>query len=734
MRQVIQNYRTGVLDVVEVPAPSVRAGSLVIRTATSLVSTGTERYLVDMAQKSLLGKALARPDLVRHLIAKAQTEGILEAFQQAVGRLDTPVPLGYSSAGVVIDVAPGVEGFVIGDRVACAGSAYASHAEAASVPANHCVKIPDNVNFESAAFVALGGVALESMRMAQVSLGETVVVIGLGLLGQIAVQLLKAAGCHVIGMDINSQKTEMAAQHGAEAVAADYHTVSRICQQLTTNHGADAVIIFAATPSNEPLEQAAELCRERGRIVASGMVGLEIPRKSFYDKELGLVVSRAWGPGLYEPNYTEKGLDYPIAYARWTAGRNIEEFLRVLAKGVVRVDHLITHRFPLERAKEAYELILEEKEPYIAVLLTYPQQISGYMKSRVVWLEKNLIPSKVKRERIGIGLIGSGLFAKGTLLPVIKRIKDIRFRGIATATGLSVHHTGKKFGFEYCATDHCELLADPEIDLVFILTRHGSHASLVTEAIRAGKHVFVEKPLALNVWQLSEIVGTFNDRDCNSQPALMVGFNRRFSPFSRWLKERFSVVGEPLAIHCTVNAGLVPPDHWVHDPEVGGGRIIGEVCHFVDLIQYLSSSVPMRVYAETLSSDGYKHSDNVVVTLKMANGAIGSIHYVAGGDKRYPRERVEVFGGGAVGVIQNFREATFTRGGARKRIRNWLSIDRGHSAEIQALGDTIRNGSSPPVALEEYLYTTLSTFAIEESLRRGVPIAVVLGALNPVEQ
>jgi len=736
MEQIIQNYKSGELKKLDVPAPALKRRHLLVQTVRSLASVGTERDILLFARKSLMGKALARPDLTRQLIAKARTEGLLEAWRQAMGRLDAPVPLGYSSAGVVIDVGSGVEGFSVGHRVASAGFGYAGHAEIVSVPANLCVKIPEPIQCDEAAFVALGGIALEAVRIARVSLGETVVVIGLGLLGQIAIQLLNAAGCHVIGMDINSEKAEMALQHGAEAVATDYYALSAICHQQTANHGADAVIILAATPSNEPLEQAAELCRERGLIVAAGLVGLQIPRKPFYDKELELVVSRAWGPGLYDPGYTEKGLDYPIAYARWTAKRNLEEFLAQLAKGTVSVDHLITHRFPFDRALEAYKLILEGKEPYIGVLLTYPEAVEPQRLSRVVWLEREQ-PAKSPRGTVGIGLIGAGQFAKAALLPTMKDLKGLHFRGVATATGLSARHTAEKFGFDYCTTDYQELLNDPEIALVFILTRHGFHARFVIEALKAGKHVFVEKPMALSEEQLRDIIEAYTEPDGGLEerqhpsvkPIVMVGFNRRFSPFTRWLKERFRGTTEPLAVHCTVNAGFVPPDHWVHDPEQGGGRIIGEVCHFVDLIQYLTGSVPVRVYAETLASEACKPSDNVVITLKMANGAVGSISYIAGGDKAYPRERVEIFGGGAVAVIENFKAATFTRGGRRQRVRNWLSVDRGHRGEVEALLNAIRSGGPPPVAFEDYIYTTLATFAIEESLRWGEPVLVDVAQL-----
>ena len=703
-----------------------KRGHVLVRTVASLVSAGTERSMVELARKSLLGKAMARPDLVRQVIAKAQSDGILEAWKQAMGRLDMPVPLGYSSAGVVVEVGPGVEGVTVGDPVACTGQGYAGHAEFASVPARLCVTIPEGVDFQSASFVALGGIALEAVRMAHVSLGENVVVIGLGLLGQIAVQILNSAGCHVVGMDINGQKSQMALQLGAEAVATDYHQLSTICQQKTANHGADAVIILAASPTNEPLERAAELCREHGRVVATGQVGLEVPRKAFYEKELELVVSRAWGPGVYDPSYTGKGLDYPIAYARWTAERNMDEFLKLLAKGSVRVDELISHRFPLDRATEAYELILEEKEPYIGVLLTYPEDASQDRKARVVRLGKGASGIGAQKKDIGIGLIGAGLFARATLLPAMKRVKGLRFKGVATATGLNARHIADRFHFEYCATDYHELLADPEIDMVFVLTRHGSHASLVAEALKAGKHVFAEKPLALNLEQLNQVMSALeaSSRDSSPRPVLTVGFNRRFSPSARWLKKGFAGVGEPLAVHCTINAGPLPPDDWGYDPEDGGGRIIGEVCHFVDLIQYFTGSMPVRAYAETLASDGYRPSDNVVITLRMADGAIGSVTYVAGGDKRFPRERLEVFGGGAVGVIENFKAATLTRRGRTRRLRHWMGVDRGHQREIESVCSAIRGGGPPPVAFEEYVHTTLATFAAEEALKQGAPIEV----------
>jgi len=731
LKQVLQNYKSGELCVVDVPSPAVLPGRVLVQNVTSLVSAGTEKHMLEMAKKGLARKALARPDLVRQVIAKARAEGVLEAYRQAMNRLDTPVPLGYSSAGIVIDVGQGVEGFGVGDRVACAGSGFASHAEIVSVPVNLCAKIPKDVDFESAAFVALGGIALEAVRLAKVSLGEKVVVIGLGLLGQITVQLLRAAGCHVFGIDVVPEKVQMALQHGAQAGAVMGRGDVQAAVHRFAPQGADSVIIMAATPSNAPLELAAAVARERARLVAAGLIGLQVPREPFFDKELELVVSRAWGPGVFDPFYLEKGIDYPYAYARWTAKRNMEAFLAQLADGTVKVDHLITHRFPIERAAEAYELILKGKEPYIGVLITYPvapENVHKLSKQQRVELKPSSQETlEPKEAAIGVGVIGAGLFATTTLLPVLKRTKGVQLHGVATSTGLTGRHAGRKFGFRYCTTEYRELLADSMVDLILVLTRHGSHAHFVAAALQAGKHVFVEKPLAINKEQLRTVVKAYKmalQASGTKKPILFVGFNRRFSPFACWLKERFEGVPEPLSVHCTVNAGVIPPDHWVHDPNQGGGRIIGEVCHFIDLIQFLTGSVPARVYAETLTSENYKPSDNVVVTVKMANGALGSLTYVAGGDKSYPRERVEVFGGGAVGVIENFKGATFTRRGRTVRLRHGFGVDRGYKGEMEALLKAIREGGQPPVPFEEYAYTTMATFAIEDSLRKGVPVTV----------
>jgi polar amino acid transport system substrate-binding protein len=718
----LQRYKTGELIFTDLPVPTLLPQRLLVHTAASLVSVGTEKYMLELAKKSLVGKALARPDLVRRVLDKAQRDGILEAWQLAMRRLDMPIALGYSSAGVVIDVGPGVDGFSVGDRVACTGSGYAGHTEVASVPANLCAQIPEGLDFGSAAFVALGGIALEAVRMARISLGETVVVIGLGLLGQIAVQLLDAAGCHVIGMDIDPEKCKMALQHGAEAAAADYGQLAALCLERTAGHGADAVVILAATSSNEPLEQAAELCRERGRVVAAGLVGLEIPRKPFYDKELELVVSRAWGPGLYDPNYAEKSVDYPLAYARWTAQRNMAEFLAQLAKGAVRVNHLTTHTFPFDQALEAYELILEEREPYIGVVLTYPETPDLSTK-----VDLGLAPGSARESKpvdhkseIAVGFIGAGQYTRGTLLPALKKVEGIRYVGVTTASGRSGRDVGDKAGFVYCATDHVQLLEDTKIDAIFVLTRHGSHARFVSEALRAGKAVFVEKPLALDREELAEVVRALQETD----GFLMVGFNRRFAPTTEFVRVRLQSGTGPLVVHVRCNAGFIPPDSWVHDPVEGGGRIIGEVCHFVDLVQALTGELPTEVHVAAAGGAYAELHDNLAVSLTLDGGSVASIVYAAGGDKSFPREYVEVFGRGAAATIENFKAASFTQSGKTAKKRSWLSVDRGHVGELDTFIGYLRAGKSQPVSLREYVATSLTTFAMEESITSGQPVMV----------
>ncbi len=716
MRILYQNYSSGELGLAEVAVPIVGSGYTVVRTRASLVSVGTEKAIIDIAKKNLLGKALARPDWVKQVIDKVKTEGILEAYRQSMARLEAPMPLGYSSAGVVVEVGKGVTEFCVGDRVACSGSGYASHAEVVRVPVNLCARIPDGVSFEDAAFVALGGIALEAVRMAQPELGHRVAVIGLGLLGQLTVQILKANGCRVLGVDISADKLELARTLGVNVTvngAAD--DVAAAAREFSEGYGVDSVIIMASTESNQPLEQAAEICRERGRVVATGLIGLEIPRKPFYEKEIEFVVSRAWGPGMYDVDYEERNVKYPLPYVRWTAQRNMAAFLDLVAEGQVHVRPLITHRFPFERALDAYEMILEGEDPYIGVILEYGETRPGRI-TRV-----NLKDGKRSSsgDAVGIGLIGAGLYARGTLLLALRKVKHVRLVGVATASGMSGRHVGDKFGFEYSTTDYREILADESVQAVFILTRHNSHARFVAEALRAGKAVFVEKPLALDMKGLEEVIRAWQE----NSGFLMVGFNRRFAPTTQYVREQLPDGGGPLVVHCRCNAGYIPPDSWVHHPEEGGGRIVGEVCHFVDLIQSLAGGLPTEVYVASAGGSAGALRDNIAATLKLDNGSLGSIVYVAGGDKSFPREYVEVLGRGSVGVIRNFKSASVTKSGRTSR-RGGLGVDRGHRNELEEFIRHLREGKPQPVSIREYVATTLATFAMEESITAGRRIRV----------
>lgn len=719
-KKVFQTYDEGTIRVPDVPAPQVEDGHVLVRTHASLVSAGTERYVIDMARKSLVGKALERPDLVRKVIDKARTEGVTEAYRQAQGRLEEPQPLGYSAAGEVVDVGDGVDSLAVGDRVACTGSGYASHAELNRVPENLCAPLPDDLTFEEGAFAAIGGIALEGMRLGEPTLGEVWLVVGLGLIGQIAVQLLDASGCRIVGVDLDPDRCEQAEDWGAHLATTDYDEAAQAVDDLTAGHGADAALLAAATSSDEPLEEAAKMCRERGTVVATGLVGLDVPREIFYEKELGLEVSRAWGPGYYDPDYEQGLADYPYAHVRWTARRNVAAFLDQVARGDVAVDDLITHRFPVDEAPDAYEVILDDQEDALGVVMTY-----GEAEEPAPWT----IPlgggaaEPVDDGTLGIGVAGAGTFARSKIFPLLEDHPDVRLAGLCTSTGLSSRVTGDKAGFAYATTSFEELVADETVDAVMILTRHGSHADLASQALTQGVPTFVEKPLALTREGLEDVVAALRKAG-DEAPQLMVGFNRRFSPFTRWLASRFEDVSGPFSMNMTVNAGDVPDDSWVYDPEEGGGRLRGEACHFVDLAQFLADGRPTRVHAATLDDPGSHPTDGLHLTLRFDDGSVASIVYSGHGDDGYPREQVEVLGGGAVGHIKDFKSATFSRDGNTDRNRNWLSMDRGHEAEVDAFVEAVRDGDPSPIPVEDLVWSTLATFAAETSYQEHRPVDI----------
>jgi polar amino acid transport system substrate-binding protein len=716
MKQVIQDLRTRQLKVADVPPPVVQPGRVLVRTVASLISAGTERMTVEMGKRSLLGKARERPDLVKQVIQKAQQEGVMNTLTAVRAKLGSVTALGYSASGTVIGVGEDVTEFRPGDRVACAGAGYASHAEVLSVPKNLCARLPESVDFESAAFSTLGAIALQGLRLAGPTLGEAFVVIGLGLIGQLTVQLLKANGCRVFGIDPDLRKIELTRELGAEDACDPSGDAQRRVWEWSRGRGADGVLITAATPSNEPITMAGEISRLKGRVVAVGLVGLDVPRDIYYHKELTLNISMSYGPGRYDPEYEERGHDYPLAYVRWTEGRNLEAFLDLVAAGRVNVSPLITHRFSVVEAERAYELITNEaKEPYLGILLRYDPESELENRIGLAGVESG----RPSGQSVNVGLIGAGSYAKRYLLPNFKTA-GAKFQTVATASGVSAREVGEKYGFRFCVSGTDEVLADQDANLIVIATRHDTHAELARRGLEHGRHVFVEKPLALNDDELELLL----EAAAKSDRRLMVGFNRRFSPLALAAKEFFQGAQTPLSINYRVNAGRIPKEHWVQDRRQGG-RIIGEVCHFIDLMQYLTGALTTRVFAEATASrsDDIVSEDSVFITLRFADGSNGSIAYLAEGDKAMEKERVEILGDGKTFVLEDFRSATLYGGGKTRRIK-LRSQDKGQANEVREVCRVVLEGGPAPIALEDLTATTRATFRIMDSLRTGLPVEV----------
>ena len=721
MKQVLQNMRSGKTSVEDVPAPAPRPGMALVRTAASLVSAGTERMLVEFAEKSLVGKARSRPDLVRQVLDKARREGLRTTVEAAFNRLDQPMALGYSSAGTIVALGAGMQGFQVGQRVACAGGGYAVHAEMAVVPRNLLAPLPAGVDFESAAFTTLGAIALHGFRLAETQVGERVAVIGLGLLGLLAVQIATASGCRVIGVDLDPRRVALAKRFGAEAVLRA-RAVEAV-QAFTANRGADAVLICADTPSADPVELAGAIARDRGRVVATGAVGLTLPRKIYYEKELAFVNSRSYGPGRYDGGYEEGGRDYPPGYVRWTEGRNLEAVVELMASGKLDVRPLITHRFPIEKAAHAYEVITgKKKQAFLGVLLTYPQDVSRAPVSAAPVSRVSLSGTREAGQggAVALGVLGAGNFANAVLLPAIKKQRGVELVGIASVGGLHAQAAGHKFGFAYAASDEEDVLNDPAINTLVILTRHEAHAGLVVKALRAGKHVFVEKPLAIDADGLKKVQAALK----KAPGLLTVGFNRRFAPLAVRLNEFLAGRSEPLYMHYRVNAGYIPLDHWTQDPAQGGGRIIGEGCHFIDFLTFLAGAAPLSVTARALPDNGKYRQDNASMTFTFPDGSLGVVDYLANGDKAFPKERLEVFCGGRVAVLDDFRALELVQNGKRKVVKSALRQDKGHTGEWSAFVRAIREGGEPPIPYEQLVGVSRATFAALEALRSGQPVEI----------
>jgi predicted dehydrogenase/threonine dehydrogenase-like Zn-dependent dehydrogenase len=708
MRQLLQDLRTGELLTQEVPVPQVRPGHLLIRTQWSLISSGTERMLVNFGKAGYLSKARQQPERVRQVIQKLRTDGLLPTMESVQARLNQPLPLGYCNVGVVSGVGDGVSGFVKGDIVANNGP----HAEVVLVPRNLCAKVPRGVDGQAAAFTVVGAIGLQGVRLIRPTLGESIVVFGLGLVGLLASQLLKASGTRVIGFDYDGQRVELAQQLGIEArnLSSGVEPVAA-ATSFTQGRGADGVLITASTPTHDLIRQAAKMSRQRGRLVLTGVVGLNLDRADFYEKELSFQVSCSYGPGRYDPSYEDRGHDYPLGFVRWTEGRNFEAVLDAIANERISVKPLISKIFPFEEAAIAYDSL--RKKAGVGLILRYSAAESSAAASTVV---QHRPPKAIGKGPV-VGVIGAGSFTQAKTLPILSA-QDCALSWIASAQGTTASIAARRFKIRASTTEPERILEDPDVDAVFVTTRHDSHASYVVAALSAGKHVYVEKPLCISRAQLDEVQRAYDEsRSLASPPLLMVGFNRRFSPLAQSLYRGVQTRSQPLCLQFTCNAGFIPADHWVHDPAIGGGRIIGEACHFVDLLQSLCDAPITTVDAIKLGKDDHiEHEDSVSISLSLADGSIGSVNYFSTGAKRFPKERLLVFGDQKVYDLDNFRRLS-VYGDVPFRSQRLFVQNKGHKECIETFLRAIRDGNQAPLPFTALVNTTLTTFSAVDSMR-----------------
>jgi predicted dehydrogenase/threonine dehydrogenase-like Zn-dependent dehydrogenase len=709
MKQILQSLKTGRTEVADVPIPNLSPGQLLIQTSSTLVSAGTERMLVEFGKAGLLRKAKKQPDKVRMVLNKIKTDGLQPTLEAVFNKLDEPLPLGYCNMGRVAEVGAGVQGFAAGDRVISNGK----HAEVVGVPMNLCAKVPKGVSDEEAAFTVLGAIALQGIRLAQPTLGETVVVTGLGLVGLMTVQLLRAHGCRVFGIDFDEDKLDLASQFGAEVIdLKSQKDPVRSSEAFSRGRGVDAVIVTAASKSSEPIHQAALMCRKRGRIVLVGVTGLELSRDDFFKKELTFQVSASYGPGRYDPNYEEKGQDYPVGFVRWTEQRNFEAVLDMMDMGKLDVNPLISHRFDIADAEKAYELV-GGSAPSLGIILQYPG-IEITEDSRTLALGE---PSRRSEgsfsDEVSVSFLGAGNYARKVLIPAFKEAGAL-LCALGSNTGVNGVYAGRKFGFEETTTEVNSLFQNESVNTMVIATRHDSHADFVAKALDAGKHVFVEKPLCLSLDELSEIETAYAETGKGSeQPIAMVGFNRRFAPQVRKIKALLEGTHGPKSFVMTVNAGAISGDHWTQDLEIGGGRIIGEACHFIDLLRFLAGA-PISSYQN--STMNAASSDTASLQLAFADGSIGTVHYFANGSKSFPKERLEVFATGGVLELDNFRRLTGFGWPGFGKMNLWRQ-DKGQRACVESFVSAVKNRGPSPIPFDELLEVARVSIELGNSLK-----------------
>jgi predicted dehydrogenase/threonine dehydrogenase-like Zn-dependent dehydrogenase len=700
MEQLTQNLKDGAMQLLEVPFPALLSGQILVRNYFSLISAGTEGKTVKDARLGYIGKARARKEEVKKVIQSAKTNGWMNTYKMVMNKLDAPSSLGYSCAGKVIAVADDVTGFKAGDLVACGGSG-AVHAEVVAIPVNLCVKLKEETDLRQAAFTTLGAIALQGLRQADLRLSENCVVIGLGLVGQLTVLLLKASGVKVIAIDIDENQVLKAKALGADlAIQRNDSNLEDHILHLTDGFGADAVIITASTDSSDPIELAGSVCRRKGKVIIVGSVPTGFTRKNYYNKELELKMSCSYGPGRYDTEYEEQGIDYPIGYVRWTENRNMQAFADMISNGQLTLEKIITHQFDFKEAPKAYDLILDKSESFSGIILKY--DTAKPLKQRIDLVQANISPGEP-----ALAFIGAGSFAQNMLLPNLQ--SKAKFIGITTARPNNARYLADKYGFAYCTDSADEIFKDKNVNTVFVVTRHNSHFEYVLKALQHGKHVFVEKPLCFNVSELKEIKSAWKD----SGKMLMVGFNRRFAPLISNIKNAINPE-YPVAINYRINAGNVPSDHWTQDPKVGGGRIIGEVCHFIDLCRYITGSPILTVAATTMKSAATT-DDTLNIQLQFANGSVANISYFANGSKEMAKENLEVFSAGNSYVLDDFKSLTIYS--KNKKVINNPNQDKGHKAEIDAFLNSIKSGTIPPISFGELYESMLATFKTIDSIQ-----------------
>jgi predicted dehydrogenase len=710
VKQIVQSPRTGKLELLDVPAPTPGAGQVLVRTCYSVVSPGTEKMALDFARTSLLGKARRRPDLVKQVARKLRQEGPLQTYRAVTGRLDAPQPLGYSCAGVIEAVGGGVTGLAVGDRVACAGAGYANHAEWNVVPENLVAPVPDGVPLEQAAYATVGAIALQGLRLALPQLGEVAAVIGLGLIGQLAVQLLRANGCRVLGVDPDRARAKQALDQGADWAFAPDEVSADWKDRATGGHGADLALVAASASSSAPIALAADLCRRKGRIAVIGAMPMELDRRPFYEKELELQVSMSYGPGRYDRRYEEDGLDYPLPYVRWTENRNLRAFLELVAAGSLHPDRLETQTVPFEEAERAYDELARGERRSLSIVFRYAPEPEP---ERSLPLSP---PARAPREgSLGVAFVGAGNYARGVLLPALARCEGARPVALVTATGPSARRTGERFHFSSCGTDPAAALDDPAVGLVFVATRHDSHAALAAEVLRRGKAVWLEKPVGLTPEQVDDVLAVA----AKTGGFLTVGYNRRFSAHARAARDAFAARQGPLAIRYTVAAGPTPSGTWITDPAVGGGRIVGELCHFVDLCTFWVGAPPVTVSARALGRDP-ERDDSVMALLGFADGSAAAIEYLARASGSLPKERFELSGDGRTARGENFRRTEVLGG---PRVRTW-NQDKGQAAAVAEVVAAVRAGKPSPFTLAELAGVSRATFAVLGSIQTGQVVEV----------